>query len=124
MSVMKRIAELIPVGSRLNTPSGSSEFEITELSSKRIIVTVGERNTRIAIPGSCFENSVAFLKGKDWVRIGAIHSFSYPGSFDAYIKDFTKGVSAASYVSPILEKAGIVQINPIRPAKIKLKLSD
>ena len=52
--------------------------------------------------------------------IGATHGRPPSGSFDEYLQQFTHGTSAASYVVPILEKIGLVQVDRKRPQKIRL----
>ena len=118
---MIEIASKIPRGSILKTPSGRAEFEIYHIDGERIMIRVPVTNTIIKIPAACFEESSIFLRGKGWIRIGAVHGAACRGSFDEFVQRFTSETSAASYVAPILEKAGIVKIDRKRPARIKLR---
>ena len=124
MEVMDRIlkvSSLSPV-SVLNTPSGRSIFEIQERTQSGVRVIVGkQKKWRIHIPAECWEGIPNFLRGRSWVLIGAVHEGNpKPGSLDSYVQRFTHGTSAASYVAPILEKAGIVKIDRGRPNKVLL----
>ena len=123
MSVVKMIADAIPVGSLLKTPSGSATFRIKHYGTNHITLEVGNKGREFRIPNRCFEDALDCLRGKGSIKIGALHSFTNEETFDSYVKNLTGGKSAASYVAPMLEKAGIVEIESARsslPAKIRL----
>jgi hypothetical protein len=123
MSVMIKITQKIPsLPSQLETPSGR-RFKIIHIDGEKVIVVTGKKPTRIKIPASALEDVPNFLEGKGWVRIGAIHGISDEASLDGFLKEFTYGTSIASYVAPILELAGIIEIDRRRPARIRLKTS-
>ena len=108
-------------GSILKTPSGRATFRIEKCSRDGIRVIVGEKGWPINVPAECWEGISDFLRGRGWVKIGAIHERNpEPGSLDQYVQQFTYGRSAASYVAPILERAGLIKIDRGRPNKILL----
>lgn len=124
MPVIDKIVNVIPIGSKLETPTGRAEFVVSHIGQKNIILQVGEKEFKI--PAKCFEYGPGFLKDEDWVYIGAEHQTnneetSEEETFDTYLKNFTQGKSVSSYVAPILEKAGIAEIDRNRPARIRLK---
>ena len=121
MSIIIKITQKIPVNSVIETPSGRSQFKIYHIDADRVMIQIGKKGNVLTIPASCFEEALGFLRGKGWIRIGAVHDVAHKGAFDEYVQRFTHGTSAASYVAPILEKIGVVDIDRKRPAKIRLK---
>jgi len=123
MSVMIRITQKIPsFPHSLETPSGK-QFKITHINSEKILIETGKKPSILKIPASALEEAPNFLRGKGWVRIGAVHEISDELSLDTFIKRFSHGTSLASYVAPLLELAEIAEIDRSRPAKIRLKAS-
>jgi len=120
MDVMKRLIDCAPVsaGTVMKTPSGRGEFRIKQIGREGIEVEVGKGGYPIHIPRECWNGLPEFLENKGWVRIGATHSITRDFTLDSYLKRFTSGTSAASYVATILEKAGLVKIDRSRPNKI------
>jgi hypothetical protein len=59
--------------------------------------------------------------GRGWVLIGSTYSSgSEPGSLDDYMKRFLKRATAG-WLAVVLEKAAVITIDRLRPAKIKLR---
>ena len=123
MSIMIKITQKIPLHSILKTPSGKAQFEFYHVDGEKVIIET-EGGSYIKIPAACFENAPIFLRRRGWTGIGALHAISHEETFDNFVKRFTSGTSVASYVAPILEKAGIVEIDRSRPAKLRLKISN
>jgi hypothetical protein len=121
MSIMLKLIQKIPEGTVYKTPSRKKEFTIDKVYEKGVSVLVGQTETPITIPSSCFEGVPKFLREKGWIRIGAVHDVPFEGSFESYVQSFTHGTSASSYVVPILEKIGIIEVDRKRPSKIRLK---
>lgn len=123
MSVMIRITRKISsFPYSLETPSGK-QFKIIHIDSEKVLIETGQKPSILKIPASVLEEAPNFLRGKGWVRIGAIHEFSHELSLDTFIKRFSHGTSLASYIAPLLELAEIAEIDRSRPAKIRLKSS-
>jgi len=123
MSVMINITRKIPSFPRsLETPSGK-QFKVVHIDGEKVLVETGRTPTTLRIPGSALEEAPRFLRGKGWVRIGAVHELSSETSLDSFLKRFSHGTSLASYVASLLELAGIAEIDRTRPAKIRLVAS-
>jgi len=121
VSVMDTILRATAPGTILKTPSNKATFVIEEINKHGVSLSVGKGGWRIWVPAECWNSAPIFLESKDWVIIGARHDQSSPeGSFDEYVKRFTNGVSAASYVAPILERILLIQIDRNEPNKIRL----
>jgi len=121
MSIMMRITRDIPLYSIIKTPSGSSEFKINHKDSFGVVILVGKKGNRMTLPSSVFDDAPNFLRGKDWIEIGARHDVADVETFEEYVQSHTHGQSGASYVAPILEEIGIVEIDRKRPARIRLR---
>jgi len=104
----------------MKTPS-NSPFKVTHTDSEKILIETGKKPSVLKIPASALEEAPDFLRGKGWIRIGAVHEISNELSLDTFLKRFTHGTSMASYVAPLLELADIAKIERKRPAKIRLK---
>jgi len=121
-NVMIGVLKAIHSGDALLTPSGRSSFIINRLDESGVEVKIGKSGSTIFIPANCFEQTAEFLKSKRWVRVGALHEKEMRpvDTLDRFVKRYTHGTSAASYVAPILEKAGTAQLDRGRPNKISL----
>ena len=119
MSVVQIVADAIPTDTEIETPSHHAKFKVRHYGISYVALEIG-KGRAIKIPIRCFEGSLDYLRGKGWIKIGAHHGSSNEQTFDSYVKNFTSGISAASYVAPMLEKAGIVEIEKGPPARIRL----
>ncbi|TET20457.1 hypothetical protein E3J74_02925 [Candidatus Bathyarchaeota archaeon] len=123
MSVMIKITLKIPrFPFTLETSSGK-QFKVLHIDSERVSIETGKKPSTLKIPVSALEEAPNFLRGKGWIRIGAVHEISDELSLDTFLKRFSHGTSLASYVAPLLELAEIAKIDRNRPAKIRLKAS-
>lgn len=116
--IMSKLAE----GTQLETPSKRRPFKILRIDSSGVVVEVGASKTPIPIPANCLNGIPDFLRGKGWVEIGATHQPPAPprGSLDEYLQDYTRNISVASYVVPILERILLVEVDRTSPAKVRL----
>ena len=119
MQVMDRILSMVSQGTVLRTPSGRASFKVERVDSEGVMLRVGA-GWPIRISKDCWEGVSDFLSRKGWVLIGATHGEPPRGSLDDYLQRFTHGVSAASYVVPILERILLVQVKRSKPSKICL----
>lgn len=117
---MEKIENAIALGDMLKTPSGQATFKINNISPKGVQLIVGKGEWPILIPSDCWEAIPDYLKEKGPVRIGSIHEKPETDTLDEFIQRYTSGVSAASYVAPILEKIGIAEIGREKPQTIRL----
>lgn len=116
---MDRILRTISSGIVLTTPSGRATFKVEKVSPEGVLMRVGA-GWPIRVPADCWEGIPEFLRGRGWILIGATHGEPPSGSLDDYLQRFTHGVSAASYVVPILEKILSVQVRRKKPGKVRL----
>lgn len=123
MSVMIKITQKIPrFPFTLETSSGK-QFKVIHIDGEKGLIETGKKPSTLKIPVSALEEAPDFLRGKGWIRIGAVHEISDELSLDTFLKRFSHGTSLASYVAPLLELAEIAEIDRKRPAKIRLKAS-
>jgi len=124
MSVFDRVTKEIRVGMTLLTPVRNAPFTIDSIDAEHVVFFVGAK-TRIKIPRACWDGIPNFLRGKGWVKIGAKHDVAPRGTFEEYLDQYwSEGkshASRASYVVPVLEHLGIVEVDHCRPSKVKLK---
>ena len=124
MSVFEKVTREIRAGMALRTPVRNAPFTIDSKDAKHIVFLVGT-TTRIKIPRACWDGIPNFLRGKGWVKIGAKHDVAPSGTFEEYLDQYwSEGkshASGASYVVPVLEHLGIVEVDHRIPSKIKLK---
>ena len=119
MDAYYEICDRIAPGTIIKTPSGRSEFKWVHSDILSVIIEVGKKENWLTIPSSCFEKLPGFLRGKCWVRIGATHGIPPENSVDAFLQQFTSGTSVASYVVPIFEKVGMIEILRRRPMRVR-----
>lgn len=61
----------------------------------------------------------SYLRGRGWVKIGAVHDIADEGTLEAYLDKYVPR-SSSSYVVPVLEQINVVEVQRGRPAKIRL----
>jgi len=126
MSVFEKVTREIHSGMVLYTPVGRARFTIGSVETDKVVFLVGATESKIKIPRVCWDGIPAFLRGKGWVKIGPRHDTAPTGSFEEYLDQWwSQGKtrrSGASYVVPVLEHLGIVEVDHNKPSKIKLRL--
>ena len=125
MNVMRILSATIKKGIVLNTPSQNKPFEVAYVSNNEVVLLLGSSKSKTPIPSGCWNGIIAFLKGKGWVEIGAIHSVTgKPGTLEDYINNHKPvSRSTGNYVAAVLEYADIIEIDRRRPNKVRLKSS-
>jgi len=121
MNVMSLLMGKLKAGDILVTPIQGKKFKVESISPSGITLILGKKS-RTPIPAQCLNGIPNFLKGKDWVKIGAIHDYiSTPGTLEDYINNSKpQRRSTGNYVASILEYAGIVEIDRELPSKVRL----
>jgi hypothetical protein len=122
MTVMEVLLKKLMPGMQLRTPVMGSKFLVGDVSPTGVTLILG-RGWKTPIPAEYWNGIPTFLRGRDWVEIGAVHGASKPGTLENYIDGFITG-SAGNYVAAVLEQVGIVEIDRQRPSKIRLRSSD
>jgi len=122
MNVIKILMGKLKDGEKLGTPVRSKEFIVKHISKVGAILLIG-KGRKTTIPSKCLNGIPNFLKGKDWVEIGAIHEYaSKPGTLEHYINSSKpEKTSIGNYVASILEHAEIVDIDRKPPSKVRLR---
>jgi hypothetical protein len=121
MTVMDILLSNIMPQTELRTPVMGSKFVVESVSPTDVTLTLGKK-WKTLIPAACLNGIPAFLRGKDWVEIGAVHDVSRLGTLENYIDGFISR-SAGNYVAALLEKVGVLEIDRKRPSKVRLKSS-
>ena len=117
----RRIKQHIAPGSVLKSIPGKARFQIESLEGDALMLLLGQMKNKTPLPWDGVEGIPAFLRGRDWVRIGAVkESSSIPGTLDQYLKENLTKRMTAGYVARILVDAGIVEADPEPPAKVRL----
>lgn len=119
MLIIEKLKTKIVPGTIMRTPSGRAGFEIERVNDDGVTFRVGVGKWKTKVPAKCWEGIPAYLRGRGWVRIGASHETAETGTLEAYLDQVVK-TSSSSYVVPVLEKIGIVEVDYNRPAKIRL----
>jgi len=122
MKVMDVLRAKLVSGTKLKTPVMGKEFRVGNVSATSVKLILGE-GWETPIPAGCWNGIPAFLKGREWVEIGAVHGPSKPSTLESYI-DRSVSRSAGNYVASVLEYVGIVEIDRRRPSKVRLLRSD
>jgi hypothetical protein len=108
-------------GLRLPTPTGRAMFVLHQLGDTEMILLLGDKQARTPFSWRCLEGIPSFLRGRGWIRIGANRDVrGDPEAFDGYLKGCIKR-QTADYVAVVLERAGLVDLDRERPARIRLK---
>ncbi|MCU7729823.1 hypothetical protein ODJ79_39415 [Actinoplanes sp. KI2] len=106
---------------QLPTPTERATFQIGAMTSDALILLFGPKKTRTAISWACLEGIPDYLRGRQWVRVGANRDVQGDqDALDGYVKQFIKR-QTADYVAVVLERAGIVELDRARPARVKLR---
>jgi hypothetical protein len=123
MSVFERVLKEIPDGMILYTPVQRKSFKI-EKKTDKLIFSVGAK-TSIPIPKAIWNDIPKFLRGQDWVNIGARYDVAQEMTLQEYIDQHpsrgTQHSSDANYVASVLEYLKIVDVKHNRPSQVKLK---
>ena len=126
MSVFERIRRDIPVGTPLKTPVRNKPFTIERYEPNAVVFSVGVNHLPIPVPRACWDGIPDFLRGKPWVRIGSKHDVAEKGTLEEYLDTHQnphqhRHPSWGSYVVPVLEHLGIVEVDHCTPSKVRLK---
>jgi hypothetical protein len=86
-----------------------------------VTLLFGAKKTPTPISWSCLEGVPGFLRGRDWVKSGGVHSVNTEaGTLDAYMKGCIYR-DTANYVAALLEQAGVLELRRSLPMHVRLK---
>ena len=109
----------IDPGAALPTPTGRATFIVEEIGPTALVLLFGPKRTRTAFSWSCLEGIPDFLRTRGWTRIGANRDVQGDQqAFDGYLKRHVKR-QTADYIAVVLERAGLVELDRERPARIR-----
>jgi hypothetical protein len=115
------IRERITPESELPTPTGQASFGISEMTLGSLVLLFGPKKARTPISWACLEGIPDYLRGRHWVPIGANRDVQGgQDTLDGYLKGFIKR-QTANYVAVVLERAGVVELDRGRPARVRLR---
>ena len=110
----------VQVGERLRTPTGRGVFAIGEITNTHVTVLLGEQRTPTLVPWVVLDDALRQMSGRGWLLIGAIHTSDSPqGSFEELLKPALRR-STANYIAVLLERAGLLEIDRARPARVRV----
>ena len=128
MSVFNRILTEIPNETELYTPVQKKPFKVLVDAEKEIVHLLA-RKTIIFIPREDWNGIPDYLNGEGigdgWFPIGAKHGKATEGTLQWHSDQFfslDKTHSAdACYLASVLKHLDIVEINPNKPSRVRLK---
>jgi hypothetical protein len=125
LAVFDRILKEIPEGLVLLTPVERVEFKIKSVTPDKLVFSVGAKPTLIPIPKAIWNDIPDFLGDHKWKKIGVCHGKAPKGSLQEFIDQHssrgTQHSADANYVASVLACLGIVDVDPKRPSKVRLR---
>jgi hypothetical protein len=107
-------------GDRLPTPTGDATFVVHKLDADGLVLLLGAKKAWTPLSWECLEGTPDYLRGRGWVRVGANRDVNgNPGTLDGYLKIWIKR-QVANYMAVVLERAGVVELDRDRPARVRL----
>ena len=120
--VERKIRQSLSKGMILTTVPDKAPFKVGDLLNDALVLLYGKQGTRTRISWECLEGIPAFLAGRGWVEIRAVHdTVGIPGTLDSYIKSRCVKRTSGGYVASVLESSRIVTANYKKPAKVRLR---
>jgi hypothetical protein len=102
------------------TPTSKGRFTVAQYTTEGLVLLLGKKEAWTPLPWRALEELPGHLRGRGWVQIGSVYSTdSKAGTLDEYLKKFLQRATAG-WIAVVLEKAGVLEIDRSRPARIKL----
>ncbi len=121
-TIRQAIRSKLKNGTSLKTASGA-KFIVESVSPTEMVFRVGEKKTRVAVHVNAIDDLVKefrFIPSGGWLKIGATTAEPKPGTLGAIVRPHTHGASSASQFAAVLAHVKVAEINPNRPARIRL----
>jgi len=121
-AIRQALREKLENGITLKT-TGGAEFLVESINPTEIVFRVGEKKVRVAIMLDAVDDLVKefkFIPPGGWMRIGAVTGEPKTGTLAAVVRAHTQGASSASQFAAVLEHIQVAEVNPTRPARIRL----
>jgi hypothetical protein len=85
------------------------------------VLLLGEKEAWTPLSWLALEGVADFLRGRSWTKIGSTYSVdAQDDTLDAFLKQHLKQATAG-WVAVLLERAGVVELDRNRPAKVRLR---
>lgn len=121
--VERSVREAVSAGDRLYTPVRQEAFLVDSMTDESVVLLLGAGRHRTVIPWRCLEGIPAMLGERRTTRIGGGYTRERdPDTLDGYLKQFVDRATAG-WVAALLDRSGVVVIDPDRPATLKLSQS-
>jgi hypothetical protein len=118
--VEEAIRRHIHEGDTLHTTARRSPFQIGRIDEQGLVLRLGSGCHPVRLSWECLEGVVPWLAVRGTIPIGGTHSAEgQPGTVDEYFKGCTP-VNTARWVTAVLEAAGVVEVLPGRPVRVRL----
>ena len=121
-TIRKAIRTNLANGTNLKTAEGA-KFTVESITPNEMVFRVGEKKTRVAVHMDAIDDLVKefkFIPPGGWMKIGATTGQPKSGTLAAVVRPHTQGASSASQFAAVLAKVNVAEINPSRPARIRL----
>lgn len=121
-TIRQAIRSKLTNGTNLKTIRGA-EFTVESVSPNEMVFRVGEKKTRVAVHMNAVDDLVKefkYLPPGGWMKIGATTGEPKPGTLAAVVRPHTAGASSASQFAAVLAHVEVAEVNPSRPARIRL----
>jgi hypothetical protein len=106
-------------GDTLHTTARRSPFQIGRIDGQGLVLLLGSGRHRVRLGWDCLEGVVPWLAVRGTIPVGGTHSTGgQPGTLDEYLKGCTP-VNTARWVAVVLEAAGVVEVLPGRPVRVR-----
>lgn len=120
-SVEAAVRHAVRAGDVLPTPTGRGQFTVAELRPDGFVLLLGQKEAWTPLPWTAVETVPDLLRGRGWVPLGSTYEVDgTPGTLDAHLKGYLKRATAG-WVAVVLERAGVVDIDRSRPARVRLR---
>jgi hypothetical protein len=119
-SVQQAVRSSVRPGERLPTPTGTAHFVVDKIDSTGVTLLFGPKRTPTFFDWDCLEGVVGYMKGRDWVAVGANRVLAgNPDTLDGYLKQHVPR-QTANYIAVLLSQAGVLDLDDGRPARVRL----
>jgi hypothetical protein len=118
-SVEAAIRSSIRPGEVLPTPTGIATFVVDKMDAEGLSLLFGPKMTRTLLTWRCLEGVPGYMRGQEWVPVGANRDVNGNCGLDGYLKRWIKR-QTANYVVVVLECAGVLELDRGRPAQVRL----
>jgi len=119
--VERAIRSSVTAGEPLKTPTGRGEFRVAQFGPDALVLLLGAKGAWTPLSWRALEDVPDLRRGGGWIRVGSTFSVeAEPGTLDEHLKRYLQRATAG-WVAVVLERAGVVEIDRARPARVRLR---